>query len=137
MAIRILKLSGKYIYSPPLPQPATFFLPCFPTVKSVQKHTENFSSMTLSVPRFSVRRILFSCRFLHGRVHQFNIRTWNVFKTNHVVSHLSWVFDTNSNLQIPIPDVENLWYFKLKLFDMSITIHILKCLRSKTSGCKD
>ena len=38
-----------------------------PTWNSVQKRTENFSSMTLSVPFFSVRLIFFSCKFLQKR----------------------------------------------------------------------
>ena len=37
------------------------------TVKSVQKQTENFSSMTLSVPFFSVRLIFFNWRFLNKK----------------------------------------------------------------------
>ena len=35
---------------------------------------------------------------------------------------MNWVFATNSNLLIPIslqPDVVNLWYFKLRLFDLT------------------
>ena len=52
----------------------------------------------------------------------------------------NWVFATNSNFLIFIslqPDILNLWYFKLILFDLTELIHSFKYLRSATLGSKD
>ena len=47
---------------------------------------------------------------------------------------------TVSYFLIPIslqPNGEHLWYFKLKILDLTDRIHCVKYLRSSTLGCKD
>ena len=51
----------------------------------------------------------------------------------------NWVFDTNTNFQIPKalqPDGVNLWYFFTFIICYN-KIHSTKCQRLAQSGCKD